>query len=144
MRSILSIALCSCLLLSATGCKGFKFGGNWAATNNNSGAFEGVNIYNCTDNYQIEVFRRPAGNSNAWSYINAMGSSSNESECPGSGDVPVYVDLSGGGTFQIRINYYDVNDDCQGNEAEGDCFSFDISREGANNGKVDEYIWTRN
>lgn len=142
MRSRLLIALFGFLLLSA-GCKNFKWGGNWANTNNNSGPVEGVNVYNCTDNYQIEVFKRPVGNGNAWTYVNAMGSSSNESDCPGSGDVPVYVDVSDGDT-QVRLNYYDVNDNCEGNDPEGDCFSVDKSFEGAANGKIDEWRWSRN
>jgi hypothetical protein len=140
MRSLLTIVLGSFVLFGA-GCKNFKFGGDWSTTNNNTVKASGVNVYNCSDAHQIEVFRRPVGNGNDWTYINATGSTGDESECPDDSDWPIFVDLSDG-DFQIRLNFYGVSSTCAGNDPEGDCSRKDKSFEGDEDGEVVDWVWT--
>lgn len=149
MRLVLKIGLIA-WLGAAAGCSNFKWGGNWAPTGPVAKA-SGVNIYNCSDEHQIEVFRRVAGNGNQWTYIYATGSTSDESTCPDEGDLPIFVDLPDGERYQIRINYYTTSDNCEGNEPEGggvdggpSCPFRDITYDGDSNAADAEYLFTYN
>ena len=115
MKISLMLAASACALL-CTGCDGFlkfKGSGDGGTGGGSSSSFthaSSVNVYNCSGDKSVMVYRAPVGSS-AWQLVDGTGSSTTDSaDCPDESDWPINVPIPAGEDHVIRILFKGIND----------------------------------